>query len=1157
MSEIPDIDTSAQVFPVVYKWQVSSDGGITSTDIDSAPNSPSLSIINATASQNNLLYRAVVTSGNATAISRWAKLTTLPNIDITSHPSDQQAVSGSATFSASVSVPSNATTAYQWEYSTNVAPSSYISVSGATNPTLALNNLTPDYDDYNYRLKIVSSFTSTLQNIKYTNSAKLDFISPDFTIIQQPTNSYVADGSDAVFFVGAIFNEPSTDTIRYQWQESMDGINFTNLDLETNNSLIISSANKNQYSYRVIVSSITYSVFSNTVTINTGIELPDIANALDNTRMWGDPHLRLQSFKGTIGNIDDNCCNSPIVFFYVKFLDTNESYKCVIENKYSLGATRGPAVISNIYVTKNGIVQNPTVINGLKSLATPSSLLSLPVSGCTSMGLVGWEYNLGRIINCSTDINDLNLSNDNYCAILRNSIKWLSRYMQNPRILIISGGNSTNDNSLKTKLSTITLTSKITIGTIASSFTNANNILSSYDVVLLQHSNKLDMSQEGQSALLDFVKLGKGGLFITGTPTSLSTIGQYQTLKAGFAVESIYNLVSRRSPIRYINNALSSSLTENISNDFSFNSRANFLGTETLFYGAKPGAIVFYHSEQCIVGRTENVINIGNILEIRDNTVQGPVDTWGLYREPSIKWIGPINYSGNIEIGGALYWIMKCMIEHKKTPLASKYKIAARPVVGATIDGYGLMMQPFGKTRQMLSNAVNAADGSSELKLITETIDLSSPFWKNLSKMLAGLTPDDTSFSKETLYFVKRPNNRLSYTGLSVSMDGFGLSTSNNPVTYKWQVSTNNGTSYSNITNSTVYSISQKYEYTHPKTKQLIYSSVLTIKSPTLLMNEYKYRLVVEGSTGAVSPKFSNPATLTVAPSLKVTQFPIATKAESGSAMFITQASSSLGTAITYQWQTSTRPSSGFTNIAGATANILVVNINSIADITRLNNKYYRVIILDPSSSFTSNPVKLTAVPTITINSQPSNSIVDSKNNNTTSFGVGYTFTSPLSNPTVSYKWQKSSNNRTWSLISNSNSKELLLTNLTMAQNNTYYRVVITVDNISVTSSSAKLTIIPTLSCAGISITPRTKTGSRAGRAVQLIDINLTATPTATPGSTLTYTWQQSTDSGRTFTTVSAGRHNSINVTDILSSSYSNYQFRVLISNGTSTITVY
>jgi hypothetical protein len=497
------------------------------------------------------------------------------------------------------------------------------------------------------------------------------------------------------------------------------------------------------------------------------------------------------------------------------------------------------------------------------------------------------------------------------------------------------------------------------------------------------------------------------------------------------------------------------------------------------------------------------------------------------------------------------------MIEHKKNPLASKYKIAARPVVGATIDGYGLMMQPFGKTRQMLSNAVNAADGSSNLKLITETIDLSNTFWKDLSKMLAGLTPDDKPFSKEILYFVKRPSNRLSYTGLSVSMDGLGLSTSNNPVTYNWQVSTNNGASYSNIANSATYAISEKYEYAHPKTKQPIYSSVLTIKSPTLSMNGYQYRLGIAGSSGSASPKLSNPVILTVSPSLRVTRFPVETKAESGSAMFITEASSLSGAAISYQWQTSARPSSGFANITGATSNILTVNISSTTDITRLNNKYYRVIINNSSSSFTSNPVKLTAVSTITVNSHPSSLVVDSANNNTANFVVGHTFTSPLSNPTVSYRWQKSSNARTWSAIPNSNARELSLTNLTMSQNNTYYRVIITVDNISTTSRDAKLTIIPALSCAGISITPRTKTGSRAGKAVQLVDINLTATPTATSGSTLTYNWQQSTDEGRTFATVSSGRHNNINVTNILSSSYSNHQFRVLISNGTSTITVY
>jgi len=1133
MPDNTQIDTSVQIFPVIYQWQVSSDEGITSVNIENNQNSPSLTISNATAAQNNLFYRAVVTSGNSVAISNWAKLTTLPPINIISHPTDQIVNAGSASFSANINVPVSASTSYQWEYSNRLTPTIYNPIVGATGLTLNLNNVTENDDDSTYRLKIISAFSPTLQNIKYTNIAKLDFIAANFSIIEEPQNSYVAEGGDSFFSVAASFNEPTTEDLNYQWQESSDGINFQNIAGEISNTLIISSTNKNQYLYRAIISSSMYSITSQTASINTGIELPDANNIVDNTVMWGDPHLRLQSIKGAFANIDDNSSNSPIVFFYVKFLATNESYKLVVENKYNGIATRGPAVISNIYTKKNNIIQTPEVSNGLKSLSTPYTPLIMPSNRCTSIGLAGRPYGLGKCMNLSSHITAQNLNVANFSNLLKNSIKWLSNNITNPKILIIQ--TTSKDNTLKTQLSSITPNNNITISSVkASSFSNKNNILANVNVVILQHEENNDMSSVGQNALLDFVKLG-GSLLVTGGPTRLVTYGKYQILKDVFCVESLsISSYSNKSPLRYIQNTTNTILNNGISQDFSFiSTKINFLGTETLHEQAKPGSIIFYNSEQCITGKTEYITNVGNMIDIRDNILSA--SGWGTYHQPSIKWSNLISFQGKVQIGGALYWILKCIMEYKKNPTPnSKYSIAKNNLVGATIDGYGLMMQPFGITRQMLTNAVNVLDGSAEINKITEEIDLNSTFWKNLSKILHGLTPDDKLYARDIVYYIKQPNNRLTTQGNSVSFEAQALSTKKNSINYQWQISTNNGSSYVDVTDLTRYSFSED-------------KSILTIKSPNISMNGYKYKVII--STSGSIPKHSQEVILSVFPSLIVQQFPTATSAQSGQAVFQTVASSTNGI-LRYQWQYSSSVNAGFASLAGQTSATLILNISNTETIKTYHNKYYRVIISNNSSSFTTNPVKLNALPTITINTNP---IDTTTNTNTAVFNVTHSYTSPLSNPTITYKWQQSANNRTWVYIANATKSTLTLNNLTRTQNGYYYRVIISVDRVTAISKSARLTILPTLSCSKISTINKLKTIS----SIDYVDLIMSVNPISTINTTFYYKWQQSINGGMSYSNIAIGDNlNSINVNNIKKNAYSNYRFRVSISNGTDTITV-
>jgi hypothetical protein len=492
-----------------------------------------------------------------------------------------------------------------------------------------------------------------------------------------------------------------------------------------------------------------------------------------------------------------------------------------------------------------------------------------------------------------------------------------------------------------------------------------------------------------------------------------------------------------------------------------------------------------------------------------------------------IQWNPTLAYKGKARIGGALYWILKSLIEHKKAPKDAKYLGWKGTLRGSKIAGYDLVMKPYGVSRAMLSNAVNAADGSQAINAITEEISLGDNFWKNMSKLLRGLTPNDKYFVRNVLYFAKHPGNRLTTTNVSVSMDATAYSTNKSNIVYRWQVSANKGLSYANI--------SDGREYGGTTTNSLL------IKKPSLTHNNRYYRLSII-STGAVT-KYSHPSILTVLPSITVSSFPTQQQSVNGKATFSIRASSSDGP-LSYQWQVSSNNRT-YTNIAKANGEDLMVNVTSYAQ----NNTYYRVVIKNRNDTFTSNGVKLSAVPSINITAQPIDQTV---NSNSVSFNVIANHNNILSTSVpLTYQWQRSSNNRTWTNIPNATQSVLLVNNLTRANNNYYYRVVLSVGGFNAVSRSAKLTILPTISYAPISVNATNKTIS----GVEYIDLNLMISANTTTG-TLAYQWQQSLNRGYYYSNIPSATADAVGIRNIKKTAYSMYRYRVVLKNGVDTIIV-
>lgn len=1113
-----------------YQWQVSIDNANSFTNLTEGPNAPSLTISNVLAEQNNFYYRVIATSGNTSVISKPAKLTAIPELIITNQPTDQIVDTdngNSATFNVTADASDGAQILYQWELARPNNPTSFEAIPGATQDTLVLNDVDAADDNTAYRVKITAYFYSKLPVTIYSQTANLDFIGPPINIITHPSDYVLTDLATTLpLFSVSATSLVNGEVLSYQWQESFDGTTYTNLPFATNPNLFINNIenpeDKNQFQYRVIVSSDSGSINSQSATLINEIDLPLTDKLYNSTSVWGDPHMNIASSRGALASLDDNQTPGPIVLFYLKY-ENGDSYKVVCDSKFGVGASAGPTALTDIWVEKNGIRYTGTPNSFDKSTAVPSTALTL--NNCTYAGVTGWNYFSGRCLSFSTTAGAKNLTNNNYVQLLKNSVKWLYKNQNNPSIIIFSSGKTTQDNALKSALSS---TTNKTISVVdMSTFTNSNNILSSANVVILQNNynwNSATIPIAGQQAIKDFVTKG-GGLLTSEWVIWNIAIGKMGILSDVIPVYPT-SRYTNKSPIRYIQNIGDSVLNSGVSSDFQFLSE-NIAGTETSIVSAKPGSTIFYHSEQCLPQlASQQTVNIGNMLDIIYKPGNG---TWAnrIWYLLYIRWNSSLSYKGKARIGGALYWILKSLIEHKKNPKDTKYAGWKGSLRGSKVAGYDLVMKPYGVSRTMLANAVNATDGSAAINAITEEVALNNNFWKNMSKLLRGLTPNDKYFIRNVLYFAKHPGNRVTTTNIPVSMDATAYSTSKSNIIYRWQVSANNGLSYSNITDGTEYGGTT--------------TNTLLIKKPLLSYSNRYYRLSINAS-GAVT-KYSLPSVLTVLPTIAISTFPTQQQAANGQAIFSIKATSTDGP-LSYQWQVSSNNRT-YTNISKANSADLVVNVTSY----KQNNTYYRVVMKNRNETFTSNGVKLVAVPVINITSQPLDKTIDT---NSVSFSISASHNGVLSSSVpLTYQWQYSSNNRNWYNISGAKQSILSINNLTRANNNYYYRAVLTVSTFTTISRAAKLTILPTISYAPISVNATNKVVS----GVEYIDLNFSINANTTTG-TLIYQWQQSSNRGYTYTNISGATSNAVGIRNIKKSLYSLYRYRVIVKNGVDTITV-
>ena len=310
---------------------------------------------------------------------------------------------------------------------------------------------------------------------------------------------------------------------------------------------------------------------------------------------------------------------------------------------------------------------------------------------------------------------------------------------------------------------------------------------------------------------------------------------------------------------------------------------------------------------------------------------------------------------------------------------------------------------------------------------------------------------------------------------------------------FQWQLSTNGGANYTNLSNTGVYSGAT--------------TATLTITGATSTLNTYLYRCVASVTCGSTN---SNGALLTVNTAPLITINPIDVTTCAGNTVNFT--TTATGTSLTHQWQLSTDGGANYNNLANGApyAGVTTPTLTVTGVTAGLSGYRYRCVVSGTCPSpVNSTGAILTIVTSVTVTAQPSNA--------TACENAGTSFTTAGSGSGVIYQWQLSTDGgANYNNLSNGapysgvNTATLTITSITAVMNNYRYRCVLSgTCTPAVNSGAATLNVVNPVN---VTVQPTNKTVCAT--------LNTNFSVTATSTETITYQWQVSTDGGVNYTNV-------------------------------------
>ena len=381
-------------------------------------------------------------------------------------------------------------------------------------------------------------------------------------------------------------------------------------------------------------------------------------------------------------------------------------------------------------------------------------------------------------------------------------------------------------------------------------------------------------------------------------------------------------------------------------------------------------------------------------------------------------------------------------------------------------------------------------------------------------------------FVQRTINITSQPVNTTGAVG-GTSSFGVAATTSDadpGDITFQWQVSITNGSTWSNVsegtggttatyTTPTLTSAYDTYQYrcllscagatTTPSN-----AATLQVETVTVVVSSQPAAATVnEGQTAT----FTTLGGVTMAPiggnaassSFETDQFDTPSGGGGGEA----QGQSSHEPNVTYQWEKSDNAGAVWNTIGGATSASYTTGLTTYADD---HDDQYRCVIsaVGASSPATTNAVTLTVQRTFSITVQPTNSTANE--GATGSFSV----TTQSSSGTVTYQWERSDDNgANYTPVTGATSAAYTTPTLVFANdNNDRYRVIASLVGAaaSITSSVGILTVLRVISIG-------TQPNSTAVIEGQTATFNIVASITS---GVLSYQWQKSIDSGANWSVI-------------------------------------
>ena len=237
------------------------------------------------------------------------------------------------------------------------------------------------------------------------------------------------------------------------------------------------------------------------------------------------------------------------------------------------------------------------------------------------------------------------------------------------------------------------------------------------------------------------------------------------------------------------------------------------------------------------------------------------------------------------------------------------------------------------------------------------------------------------------------------------------------------------------------------------------------------------------------------------------------------------------GETIAYQWEQSADNGSTFVDVANATSNSLTVTAN-----LSLDGYQYRASLSAPGAAdVISEVAALTVSPAITITAQPQDITVVDGGSGSLSVSASV---SDGSTPT--YQWEESTDSGgTWSSLAGETNAIYTIVDASSASDGMRYRVVVSADGVAdVISEVAALTVSPAIT---ITAQPQDITVADGGSG------SLSVSASVSDGSTPTYQWERSTDSGLTWISLAGEVSATLSIQNVAESE-SGSQYRAVIS---------